>query len=412
MATIEDYVSGATPNSVPSLADSSVDTHDVTKALFGTPPRGEKTNLNEFLSPDSEPGYRRDSRVLGSLDLAINSAEFKRRTSAHVDCSSSFARVDNRSPLPWGNGRRAFRTLQERRDVLVPVSQGSTFCGSRSHVQSPPKVPLDADETFNDVLPYTTETTHQQPRRPANSGWQAIAESLERECLALKEIVKLGRRNVLTRQGRIMRTHDSRNQDLEEISLLHAELDSTHCQLNPAEIDTDVKADREAAYVETIEILKHEIERLVDENAAPESRREIRRLHFEKDLFAAQIVQHRREISTLSAMLALREDEVERLKMQLNYSKIESSLSEFILTEHSGTYERAFKLTLDPRLKQSSDRSTAELKSMVEHLAFKVGETELERQRVSRCHQIQLNKNENTILAMKKMIANNVEITR
>lgn len=387
---------------MPSLADSSVDTQDVSKALFGTPPRGEKTNLNEFLSPDSEPDYRRDARVVGSLDLAINSSEFKRRTTSHVDCSSGSASVDDRSPLAWGNGR-ARRTVQDHLDGLVTVSQGSSFCGSKSHVRSPPKVPLDADETFNDVL------SPMRPRRPTNSGWQAIAESLERECLALKEIVKLGRRNALNRQSRIMSNHNTGKHSLEEITFLRAELGSTrHRHLGLAKVDTDVKTDREVVYEATIDILKHEIECLVAENAAPESLREMIRLYFENELFAAQIVQNRREINTLSAMLAVREAEVETLKMHLDYRNIESSLPDVIFAEPSGSNERAFKLAVGLRLKQSSEKSTAELKSMVEQLAVKVEKSEQERQSVSRRHQILLNKNEDAILEIKTIIEHNV----
>jgi hypothetical protein len=59
--------------------------------------------------------------------------------------------------------------------------------------------------------------------------------------------------NALKRQGIVVRTHDAGKQYLEEITFPPAKLYSTQLQLDLADGDGDLRADRVVVYEKTIE---------------------------------------------------------------------------------------------------------------------------------------------------------------
>jgi hypothetical protein len=414
--TMEESVPGASPDSIPSLAESSVDTHDIAKVLFHTPTRDSKLTpdhpLTKFFSPVSHnsdesegkgPRYGCDN--VASLDLAINTAsllseEFKRRTSRRVDVGSISCERDNATPSPLrgnsnvNNLRNCSDSAEAHLASLVSMfdamPQKPSLWANRAQVRSVPKAPLDADETLCD------NASAIEKKVLTYGGWQAKTESLERECVALKEIMRVDSTNILKLKSSMERLNDISKQHLAEIEVLRARLCSTQRQLELSERDRDDKDQREVVYEDAIEILKNEINRLVNENVEASDPKETKRLQFENELFAAQIIQNEEEVTKLWTTLAMREAEIEELMLQLEDTKIESSLLDELLALESGNGAR--------ELKGEPGSGARELKGTVDSLIVKLAKAEEDRQAVAHSYQYQLNKKDEQICEIKTMV--------
>jgi hypothetical protein len=318
----------ATPDSaVPSLTESSpasTDTDDVTRVLFDidTPEQKPRTSSPRVHWPNqggTDRDYICSSDVsVASLALSLGGAS-SIVEGEHPGDSQSFT---SHSPHQLVSGSKSDlqRSKVEDDVVIEPSCHGGLnlsptevskifhiFDGSQR--QWPPhqayseaafQPPSSTSETSTTVTSNMGFSTGKSTQRE---------KSLEHECVALKEILRVDTENILKLKGEQekLRAVDSEHQI--DIRLLKLELDAT-------KREKELQQERESQHLETIEILKDEVDNLTKVGSVW-SRKKIDQMRLENELFASQIIENEVETKEMRSSLELLLVENEEIRRDL-----------------------------------------------------------------------------------------------
>ena len=220
--------------------------------------------------------------------------------------------------------------------------------------------------------------------------WRGRTDTLEREVDALKEIIRLDAINIFKLKVNI--------DELKEISQHQLTHQFFPCQLSTSNLEArkrdkydDEHEDRERQYMETIYILKAEVDRLttIQKNNLSNRLNDgklLTQLRFEKDLLAIQIVENETLMKTMKDKLQRKNAELVSLELETQ-KMIEAALVEDLL-----------------RKELSMGTEGLNLKSKVEDLTKKLDNVEQERLTMLADYAIELHVKDKEIAEIKEMV--------
>jgi hypothetical protein len=314
----------STPESaVPSLTESSpasTDTDDVTRVLFDidTPEQKSRTSSPRVHWPNQD-GYSSDVSV-GSLALSLGDASYIVKREHHGD-SQSFT---SHSPQQLVSGSKPDLPRSKVGDVVViePSCHGGLnlspievakifdiFDGSQKH-WPPHKAYSDSEVEFQPPSSTSETSTTVTSNMGFSSGKSTQREkSLEHECVALKEILRVDSENILKLKGEQEKLREVDSENKIDIRLLTLELDA-------AKREKELQQERESQHLETIKILKEEVDSLTKVGSVW-SRKKIEQMRLENELFASQIIENEVETKEIRSSLELLLVENEEIRSDL-----------------------------------------------------------------------------------------------
>jgi hypothetical protein len=218
-------------------------------------------------------------------------------------------------------------TMEERYSHVraTPVSPQTAWQGEVP-MPSPTPIPYqDHPLTMEERYRYVRARGGKQPSLTAELYWKPRAQSLERECETLKEILNDDSNKMLQLKGALNTLRTDKLRSLVELKSVKEHLESTRQELDTlkeeheltrAELDSlererEMLLEHQTEYHETIRILKQEVDLLTGgelsatEKPSPPVRRntaeenELVQLRLENQLFATQIVDYEAELVRL-----------------------------------------------------------------------------------------------------------------
>ena len=137
-------------------------------------------------------------------------------------------------------------------------------------------------------------------------------ESVGRECLVLRELVKADSTKILQLKSSINAFRKRETIHLMETENLKAEIEAL-------KREKDSIKERESQHIETIKILKNEVDVLTKkkESSQPEDCAELEQLRVENELFATQIIENEIELREIRALLNAIEEENSSMRQDL-----------------------------------------------------------------------------------------------
>lgn len=299
----------SSPDSIPSLSalsSASTDPDDnVSRVLFRSPKTADQV---ENASQQHE--Y--------SLSASSNASTRSLPTSSNGSDSSEDRITHETSPR--STGLAGPLPSKEREVPILPSCHGGLNLSptelanifaifNESNQKWPPKAeqetspcrkssPGSVADSGTDAV--TTVTSNIGPAK----SWERKVDSLERECVTLKEIIKADAVNMVGLKSQIksLRTHKSAT--FPEVAKVKSEL---------AEVqrEKELLLERDAQHVETIKILKDEVNTLSKLHFDSNSKdKEISQLRLENQLFAAQIVENESEIQEMRQLIDMMQKEM------------------------------------------------------------------------------------------------------
>jgi hypothetical protein len=326
-----------TPDSaVPSLAESSpasTDTNDVTRVLFDidTPEQKSRTTSPRVHWPNQD-GTDRDSIFssdvsVASLVLSIGDA------SSIVEGEHPGNSRSSTSHKPHQLVSGSKPDLQRSKvgdDVLIEPSCHGGLNLSPTEVAKIFNIFDDSQRQWSPHQAYSeadcqppSSTSEISTTVTSNMGFSTgkstqREKSLEHECMALKEILRVDSENILKLKGEQenLRADDSEHKI--EIRLLQLELDA-------AKREKELQQERESQHLETIKILKDEVDNLTKVGSVW-SRKKIEQMRLENELFASQIIENEAETKEIRSSLKLLLVENEEIRSDLAFVRGEQGV--------------------------------------------------------------------------------------
>ena len=212
------------------------------------------------------------------------------------------------------------------------------------------------------------------PKSSEENNWKPRLESLEKECLALKKIIKVDSSNLFKLKRAIEAQRDLiAKRDL-QLQNKQIELQITGQRLEDIRKERDMFRERESDLLEAMDILKDEVDRLsrsqqFDIRESEAEKKELDDLTAENQRFASQIVEDEVSISEVRSMLQQKESENESLKLEIAslHGRMESQ-------DQLGQRDKELELTLQQKelenesLKREIKSFSEGLKSPNDHL--------------------------------------------
>jgi hypothetical protein len=320
----------ATPDSaVPSLTESSptsTDTDDVTRVLFDidTPEQKSRTSSPRVHWPNQD-GSDRDSIYssdvsVGSLALSLGDASYIVK-GKHPGDSESY---NSHSPHQLVSGSKTdLRHSKVGDDVVIepschgglnlsPIEVARIFdIYDGSQKQWPQhKAYSDSEVKFQSPSSTSETSTAVTSNMGFSTGKSTQREkSLEHECVALKEILRVDSENILKLKGEQEKLRAVDSEHKIDIRLLKLELDA-------AKREKELQQERESQHLETIKILKDEVDSLTKVGSVW-SRKKIEQMRLENELFASQIIENEVESKEIRSSLELLLVENEEIRSDL-----------------------------------------------------------------------------------------------
>ena len=268
-----------TPDSVPSLAalssSSSTDAGDndvVTRVLFETP---DKNSIcaSDASSTTSLPGSPHSSESLGTVVAPAPEQEAPQQEQ------------ESTSPINVPNTCHGAISSNDLANIFT-MFQDAT----RSWPHGANSIASTTDVDSGAITTVTSNIGQ-------STSWERKVDSLDRECAALKDIIKADSVSMLNlkREIEALRLATSRIEHAKK--LLRLELDVL-------KKERDVLTERETQHAETIRILKDEVNKLTrSQYESTMSQKEVDQLRLENELFASQIIENEAEIRQMRAIL-------------------------------------------------------------------------------------------------------------
>lgn len=318
-----------TPDSaVPSLTESSpasTDTDDVTRVLFDidTPEQKSRTSSPRVHWPNQNgtDSINFSGVSVASFALSLGDA------SSILEGEHPGDRQSFTSHNPHQHILGSKLDLQRSKvgdDVMVEPSCHSglnlsptevtkifdIFDGSQK--QRPPHQAYQAysDANFRPPSSASETSTTVTSNMEFSAGRSTQREkSLEHECVALKEILRVDTGNILKLKSEQEKLRAVDSDHKIEIRLLKLELDA-------AKREKELQQERESQHLETIKILKDEVDNLTTVGSVW-SRKKIEQMRLENELFASQIIENEVETKEIRSSLDLLQVENEELRSDL-----------------------------------------------------------------------------------------------
>lgn len=270
---------------------------------------------------------------------------------------------DAKTPVRSPKKQRSDQIQLENITTIVNAEEAA-FAWSAN--RSPSRVPLDDDETMHVVV------------TPSKS---ASEMSRERECVALKEVIRLDRDNVLKLTRCIEQSRKVDEQRLVEMEVVNSEHRSMTLELERANDAKKSSEEREGEYKDSIMALKSDVRRLKErQSESTVDEKQVTRLRFENKLFAAQLLQKEAEFKRVSTELGTKQSKVETLNLQLQAT------------------------TIDAMTRDASKGRVKELEQRFDKLIVMLEEGEKGRQAESQRYQNQLSKNDDEMREIRAMV--------
>jgi hypothetical protein len=310
----------ATPDSaVPSLTESSpasIDTDDVTRVLFDidTPKQKSRTSSLRVQWPNQ------DDVSVGSLALSLGDASYIVKGEHHGD-SQSFT---SHSPHQLVSGSKPdLRRSKVGDDVVIatscqdglnlsPIEVATIFdiFDSSQKQWRPHRAYSDSEVEFQPPSSTSETSTTVTSNMGFSRGKSTQREkSLEHKCVALKEILRVDSENILKLKGEQEKLRAVDSEHKIDIRLLKLELDA-------AKREKELQDERESQHLETIKILKDEVDSLTKFGSVW-SRKKIEQMRLENELFAFQIIENEVETKEIRSSLELLQVENEEIRRDL-----------------------------------------------------------------------------------------------
>lgn len=365
---------GGTPDTIPSLgtlSHGSTDTEDVTRVLFGRP--GQETPPNQYAlgwpsegrdseklkSPASDTTMALISEHYGDLDIDMNS-DFYDELLAEEEIPEPTVQVAHGTPDENKTGQKQGQQSEVPIEAschgglnLSPQQLAkifSLFDGSQRHwpphrppqsssvptesstVQSPAseitEMGMDSDDDDDDDDAKTEVTSN---TAPSNLQRMPQLQSLQRECEALKQIIRADSSKMFELKSELETLRGHVSQHLAQIRLLKSELDAVKRQ-------RDVQRERECQHKESIKFLKSEIDQLTQAGGNVVSRREMEQMRIEHELLAAQIIENEYELIQMQSFVEATEAENARLRSLVLVEPIELQNKKDAPTKKEGSH--------------------------------------------------------------------------
>jgi chromosome segregation ATPase len=163
----------------------------------------------------------------------------------------------------------------------------------------------DADDDAADDDDAKTEVTSNTA--PSNLQRMPQLQSLQRECEALKQIIRSDSSKMFELRADLETLRGQVSQHLAQIRLLKSELDAVKRQ-------RDAQRERESQHKESIKVLKAEIDQLTQAGWNVVSRQEMEQMRIEHELLAAQIIETEYELSQMQSFVEVTDAENRRLR--------------------------------------------------------------------------------------------------
>jgi len=148
--------------------------------------------------------------------------------------------------------------------------------------------------------------------------WRMKAESLERECSALKELVRLDSNSIMKLKTALEKMYENEKKHQHEILLLKSDLKKAKRYIEVFSREHEDFAHRETQHLETIKILKSEINEWTEQGQVVSDQQDVTQvesLKLENELFAVQVVENERQLNRVSAILDMKEAQNEELRL-------------------------------------------------------------------------------------------------
>lgn len=319
---------GGTPSSAPSLAalsDDSLDVSDISKRLFDAPEDeedalrwsangglGSKIEMTDLrVRPSSPSAFVRDGVDVDSLMCTSIDDDSPHPESVpsqdgvpHIEASCHSGL--NLSPQQLADIFSIFEGVQTR----WPFKESHRDSESSPPPMSrPPSEHIALDKASEDDDAATTVTSNTSPSIADSS---PRLHSLERECAALKDIVKGDSVNILKLKSDLDAQRATSIRNANETALLKMELDMTRRE-------RDIQNERDAQHLETIAALKNEIDGMLTQKySTVVSANDVEQMQVENELFASQIIDNEIEMRTIQATLNALETENKEMMEELH----------------------------------------------------------------------------------------------
>jgi hypothetical protein len=368
----------ATPDSaVPSLAESSpasTDTEDVTRVLFDidTPEPKSRTSSSRVHWPKQDDTDR-DS--IFSSDVSVASLELSKDDASSVvegeQSGESQGNTLNETHRLISGSKPDRQRAKVGDDVLIePSCHGGlnlspTELAKIFDIFDDPPRQWPTHQAYSEAdfqpLSSTSETsTAITSNMELSTGKSAQrVKSLEHECVALKEILLVDSENIFKLKGEQEKLRAVDSEQKIEIRLLKLELDA-------AKRENELQQERESQHLETIKILKDEVDSLTKVGSVW-SQKKIEQMRLENELFASQIVENEVEMKEIWSSLKLLMVENEQIRSDL--------------ASATGEQEVQYKTMSDQVGEDSKISPENDLAKQVESLALRLQDMEKARER-------------------------------
>lgn len=202
----------------------------------------------------------------------------------------------------WSQALSQEKIDLERFENDEPVPHDT--CSPQDSASSFYSFPSDKEDTF-----YDPEERRKQK-----------VEALERECNALQGIVCADAVNTIKLKHEVNTLKESNGQHISEIQLLSSTLKSTVQTIESLDREKEEHEDRDVARLETIKVLKDEIDRLTQARENKDnicSPYEIAQMQLERELFAEQILRDEHALKEACATLKKQDTIILQMKQRL-----------------------------------------------------------------------------------------------
>ena len=385
-----------TPDSVPSLSalsSASTETGDnLSRVLFGSPKSNDKTERatqqceaspcassdasTRSLPTSSNASVSSEGTITCEKKSTDKPASSERTPTSNHPLRSLFSPSPSSDPSPSKEEDIPIQRSCHGGLNLSPKELANIFAMFRDSNQKwPPKSepetspcrqssPGSVADSGTDAV--TTVTSNIGPAR----SWERKVDSLERECVTLKEIIKADAVNMVGLKSQIksLRT---------DTSAVSPEIEKIKSELAEVKRERDLFMERDAQHVETIKILKDEVNTLSKLHFDSNSKdKEISQLRLENQLFAAQIIENESEIQEMRKLIEAMQKEMK------DRSHDEQCNSEVAIHEPALDRSRDSNSATDmPDGKQSDSRDSRDpLEQLVAALSVRLEAIERDRQ--------------------------------
>ena len=304
--------------------------HDEECSVFDAP--RSVVSLDLAVESPLARGVDIDEKIALKRSIRSQSEHFLKCTESAEDATSVFGSVPPRKPLV--NLFSMFDSNQ--RPQIWPSTK--PMCGSTRTCFEECGQSNNSEDDITFKLDNTTSVTTATGPHWLEEKWRKKAIFVERECVALKELVQIDAERISRLKEALKGLNENEKQRKLEMATVTLELKKARKYIEVLSKEHEEFAEREAQHLETIKHLKKEINELTENRNVPYDEKMIESLKFENDLFAAQMVENERLMDRFHVQLGCKDAENERLQLTIEslQERLESDGEASLVDARSG----------------------------------------------------------------------------